>query len=624
MKNKNYLFLFCLGSLLLNTSTSLAENQNDESDLEMFFNEQELVQSTTRSPRPLSQIAENVTIITKKQILAMNAHSVAEVLNRIPGLLVNFNSRDFVPDSGIEIHNSSYEHVLVLVDGARFNKVAAGINFTGAIPVQIIDRIEVIRGAASSTWGSALGGVINIITKDPAAEAPVSGMASGSYGESQSSDLRTELSGTSGRFGYYLYGGKQQSDGILQGHDFDNSTFFAKLTTQLPWQSNLRFAFGYAKPQDSEIYSTALDWQSIKEDRDQYFTLDLEGIISNRLSWSLGYSHLDNELQIQGLTIAGHSDLYKYLYDQRSEEFNSQLVWAPDDHAVVLGIDFQRARETDHDQLAEQVLPTTEEENWAYYLNDTLSFDTLTITPGLRYDRHSISDDILSPSLGITYLLNPDILVRGLIARGFTRPPMNLKSPAYNYYGINSNPDLQQEKTLTYQAGIETSMLYGTHFKAIVFLHETDDTWAFNEDAKYWENEGSITRKGLELEFQTLPWYNLNMEANFTYVYEEAAGQEGDPQYSGNLIFNYDDQQTAAQLSGFYIWYNNYTTAPEVANENGAMTWDFTLTHTLGSYHSIATDLFFNIHNIFSTSQYILDYQPNAPCWAEAGLRLTF
>lgn len=610
--------------VLLLSSPALGENQAEESDLALFFDQQDLVQSATRSPQPLNKIAENVTIITKKQIRTMNAHSVADVLNRLPGLLVGFNSRDFVPDASIQIHNSSYEQVLLLLDGTRFNKMAAGINYTGTIPVQIIERIEVIRGAASSTWGSALGGVINIITKDPAADGPVSGMVSGSYGESRSSDLRAELSGTTGRFGYYLYGSKQQSDGILQGHDYDNSSFFTKWTAKLPWQSNMRLTFGYAKPEDSRIYSTSWDWQYISTDRDYYFSLDLDGYLTSRLSWSLGYSNIDNELQNQNYTLADGSLWSHALYDQRSEEVNSQVVWTPEGHTVVFGIDFQHAEETDHDLVAGHNLPRTEEENWAYYLNDTISLDKFTLTPGLRYDRHSISDEILSPSLGVTYMLSEDLLLRGLIAQGFTRPPMNLKYATYDYDGGLSNPDLQQEKTWSYQAGVETTMLPATHLKATVFLHDTDDMWVYNDDALYYENSGSIVRQGFELEMRTLPWHNLTMEANFTYVYEKPSGQEGAPQYSSNLIFTYDDQRTSAQLSGFYIWYNEYTTSTDIANANGAITWDFTLSHNLGIYHATSIDCFFNIHNLLNTAQYTFDIYPNAPRWAEAGLRLTF
>ncbi len=62
----------------------------------MFWEEKDLfVQSATRNEKPISQVAENMTVITAKDIEDMNAHTVAEVLNRVTGFLVNFQGQDF-------------------------------------------------------------------------------------------------------------------------------------------------------------------------------------------------------------------------------------------------------------------------------------------------------------------------------------------------------------------------------------------------------------------------------------------------------------------------------------------------------------------------------------------------
>jgi len=599
-----------------------ADVKNEE--LNLFFDENELIESTTRYPTFLYQVPENVTIITKEQILAMNAHSLSEVLNRVAGLTVDFNSRDFASDASIQIHNSLYEQVVILLDGRRFNKVAAGINYTATIPVQIIERIEVIRDAASSSWGSALGGVINIITKDPEKNGQLKGMVSGSYGESSSSDLRTELSGTTGRFGYYLSGGQQQSNGIMEGYDYENQYLFTKLTTELPHQTTLTLTAGTSDPDGVEIHSSSWDWHEIKEDKASYLMLDLYSSINEKLSFSLGYSKLDNDLQITDSFISNSTNFSNALYEQLSEEINGQLAWSPDNQTIVLGMDYQQAEQTDHELLTGTVLPTTTEENWAIYLNDTISVNNFTVTPGIRYDNHSISNDIISPSFGVTYFIKPTVLLRALVARGFTRPAMNYILQSYDYYGYNPNPDLKHEKTWTYQTGIETLLMDFFHCKATLFLHDTNDMWAFNEDELTYENKGNIIRKGFELEVRSQPWHNFSVDTNITYVYEDPDDDEGDPFYNGNLTFLYNNNRTSAQLSGHYTWYNKYSLVEGVGNSNGTTIWDCTLTHNLGMHHNISTDFFFNIHNLFNGSQYRLEVYPNAPRWVELGVRLRF
>ncbi|MBA4395604.1 MAG: TonB-dependent receptor, partial [Desulfobacca sp.] len=135
--------------------------------LRLFYKEKDLVVSATRHPKPISQVAENITVVTAKEIEEMNAHTVAEVLNRIPGLFVVFSQGigSFGSTSLLQIQGSEERHVLVQVDGITWNFLNSGAAETNSIPVGIIERIEVIKGPASSAWGSALGGVVNIITK---------------------------------------------------------------------------------------------------------------------------------------------------------------------------------------------------------------------------------------------------------------------------------------------------------------------------------------------------------------------------------------------------------------------------------------------------------------------------
>jgi len=163
LKKGILLFFFAL-AMTSSYQNSAAQSEEEMKILRMFCKGKDLVVSPTRHPKPISRVAENITVVTAREIEEMNAHTVAEVLNRVPGVFVNFN-QDFGAASLIYIQGSEERHVLVLLDGVAWNFLADGHAETNSIPVGIIERIEVIKGPASSAWGSSLGGVINIITR---------------------------------------------------------------------------------------------------------------------------------------------------------------------------------------------------------------------------------------------------------------------------------------------------------------------------------------------------------------------------------------------------------------------------------------------------------------------------
>src|SRR4030043_1906305 len=183
-----------------------AQIEEEMKILRMFYKEEELVVTPTRNLKPISQVAENITIVTAEQIESMNAHTLTDVLNTIPGIQVDIRGGPGSVANAL-IQGSDFRHVLVIIDGVTLNNLSDNFADISAIPVQNIKRIEIIKGPASSSWGSSLGGVINIITKAPAQAKKIEGTLSASYGERNTGDYRAEASGKIDNFGYYVYGG---------------------------------------------------------------------------------------------------------------------------------------------------------------------------------------------------------------------------------------------------------------------------------------------------------------------------------------------------------------------------------------------------------------------------------
>jgi vitamin B12 transporter len=596
--------------------------QAELDQMSMFLEADQLVEVATGSPKPMSQVAENVTIITAAEIEAMNAHTVAEVLNRVTGVIVDGSATDFGSRASIFIQGSDYDHVLVLLDGMRWGYVSYDFPETNTIPVQIIQRIEVIKGPASSTWGSALGGVVNIITKDTGDTARPKGTLSGTYGEHSTSDLRIDGAGMAGPVGYYLYAGHQESDGIRNTRFFDNETFYGKLNLPLPSGMELKGSLGYSQPDYK--YASLYEWDSdfVANDRDFYANLDFTAPLTDSLTLNLAAHHLETTFTDISHVISTGEPFFKQEYEGKASTVNGRLVWNGEAQTLVLGVESEWRKNTDYDLLAPYTAPTLDENLWALFVNDTIRWGQLTLIPGLRYDNLSAADDIVSPSLGLTYRLREDTLLRAGVGRGFRKPLPAVKEgdPYFNII----NPNLESETIWSYQAGVETTRFAFARLKATLFDHQATDVWINDPDTWAWINDGDYERQGIELEALSASFHNFSVNAGG--MYELLKPDQGDDNklYTANLLLQYDDTRWRFQIFGHYVWVVDNEESFAIEPKTGSFLWDAVAGYRFTAPAGVQGEVFAALHNVFSEEQYFQVYFPNAPRWLEAGLRFKF
>jgi len=470
--------------------TAAAQSEAEMQVLRMFYREKDLVVSPTRNPKPISQVAENIAVITAKQIEEMNAHTVAEVLNWVPGLFVNFSQgiESFGSASLIYIQGSEERHVLVLVDDIPWNFLNSGAAETNSIPVGIIDRIEVIKGPASSTWGSSLGGVINIITKPAGTTAGSTGTVSASYGEENTQDYRAEASGNAGPVGYYLFAGKQKSDGLMPSRYFDNHSLYSKFHLPLSKDVDVGFSMGYSEPEIGLGDFPSGDIRQTGVSRNFFTTASLDASLTRKLGLNVSFHRFEQKFDLNnnalGLGLSGPpGELYlDTIYDEETTGGSGRLVWSQGIHTAVLGVDVDRGK-LDQTINAGPLLqamgaPATSTthphiDRWAVYANDTIVIDRWSVTPGIRYDYNSITGSFVSPSLGVTYRLGEDSIARASVARGFTIPPLSWTSGGALF--LDPNLSLEPERVWSYQAGVESAAFRYLWVKATIFRHELEN-----------------------------------------------------------------------------------------------------------------------------------------------------
>jgi vitamin B12 transporter len=605
---------------------------------ELYFSDEPVVEATSHYPKALSRISENVTVITAAEIEAANVHTLDEILNRVAGMFVSFNGQDFGSVSTLHIDGSTsahQHHTLVLLDGVKYNYSSSGTAVTNGIPVAIIERIEVVKGPASSAWGSALGGVINIITKDTGKRRRPDGKVFVSYGEARSSDIRGEAKGSAGKLGYYLYGGKQRSDGLRDNRFFTNENFYGKFRLNLAPQTELQFTAGYSQPEQKYFDYEAIDLGVSGASRDFFTTAIFNGGLSKNLNLTITANAFSRKLQqdynVLGTGLYGPADaqFQDYEWQEDNLSFESRLVRSGETHTTALGLEYNR-NELEQRIVngpfprgiglpAEAVATPAREEQLAIYLNDTFTIARLTVIPGLRYDYHSIVENFLSPSLGFVYQFRADTLFRGSVARGFSAPFLGLIDGGGSMFTA-VNPDLKPEQVWSGQTGVETAALKFCRLKTTVFFHKLRNSWERNA-ANEIVNTGRNDRFGYEIELETIPLQAFSLATNLTSIYENNKNGDNDHLYNFNIILSHDRPAWwRTELFGHYVWWQ----ARESDNGHyNDFLWDLSIAKELRIRDRHAK-IFLTGHNIFNSSQYWSNLLENPGRWFEAGISLPF
>jgi vitamin B12 transporter len=172
----------------------------------------QIVVTATRTPQSLADTLASVTVIDRERIDRLQPASLPELLRGTPGLTFANNGGPGKITT-MSLRGASGSQLLVMVDGVRIGSASAGLAAFQDIPVDQIERIEIVRGPFSSLYGSeALGGVIQIFTRRPGgAFAPHASVALGSF------DTRRAGAGVAGKVGngwYSANAAHERTEGI--------------------------------------------------------------------------------------------------------------------------------------------------------------------------------------------------------------------------------------------------------------------------------------------------------------------------------------------------------------------------------------------------------------------------
>ncbi len=212
---------------------------------------QEVVVTATKSEKNKLDVPASITVVTAEDIQKTKAKSIYDVVSKIPGIFAN--SRNYSDDVRIVVRgvgNRALSYgirgILVLLDGVPVSDI--DVHKSDLVDVNSVERVEIIRGPYSTIYGSqAMGGVINIITKKGKLldkDEKKIRIGYGSYNAQQY--IFSDMGKINNTSSFYIFGGRQSSDGYRNQNKWGDSRFFTKEDFGIDDTSNVTVMYSYS------------------------------------------------------------------------------------------------------------------------------------------------------------------------------------------------------------------------------------------------------------------------------------------------------------------------------------------------------------------------------------------
>jgi vitamin B12 transporter len=535
-----------------------------------------VIVTATKTETPYLSIASSVTVIDSKEILASGKSSVAELLRNVPGLNV-IQQGGLGRLTRVFMRGANSEHTLVIIDGVNVNDPSSpnsAFDF-GTMSTYDIDKIEIVRGAQSTLYGSdAIAGVINIITKN-GSEKP------GYYAsvEGGSNSFYKGILSTSGKHNFISYNisttrlsteGISAANSIYGNSERDNfltNAFTSNVAIDIMPQVKLgvqyKFSYSEAGLDQSDKFGDDPNFNYKTEEQLLKFNAAAElfnGIWKPQFSASITKRFSRSLDEVDNIRPNDFSDNYargnRIKFDLQNNFHLGKI------NLLTIGLESQteKAHTSYHSTSMwgpyESVFPEESMKTLGIYVQNQLNVSNqLFVTGGIRYDDNQKFGNIITYRIAPAYFISSTgTKLKFTYGTGFKAPSL-----FYLFDPMFGNRDLKPEKSTGYDFGFEQFFMGGNFsVGANYFSLKLKNMFGFDANFRT-VNIAEASSKGLEFFFSIKNAEGLNITSSYTY-------NKSKDEYSLSSDFN---QQLLRRpkhqfsISANYIFDENFTAGTE-------------------------------------------------------------
>lgn len=531
MKKRNIHVVTGLGLVqLVLFSTHLSAQTRDTTSLN------EVVVTASRSPKKIADIGKVVKVISQEEIDRSQGRTLPELLNSIVGLTVAGSGSNPGEVQSVYLRGASPANTLILIDGIAVND-ASGISGEyniAAIDMSQIERIEILKGASSTLYGSdAVAGVINIITKKGDQKLAVNALLSaGSY---QTYKIAAGLNGNLNHTQVAINFSNLNSKGFstaqppTSGLAFDKDGFkqmAGGLNLSRFVSNNIKLIAGLQINQnradlDHGAFTDALN-----------YTYDKVALLAH-LGTKISFNKGDLSFILSQNNVKNRFDDYPSLTNNKGNISNAEVVFNQQftpSIGITSGADYKYS--TTKQVYDDPSYPSKlNAKNHIVSLYNSLFLKAgkfFRMELGGRYNHHSQYGD------NFTYTFNPSVLIADQF-KFYINVSSAYRVPSlYQLYSEYGNIHLKPEISENYETGIEGSFLRDKiTYTASIFKRNIKDVIDFGEitPTTYgYINQNKQRDKGLELEIGFKPTHKMNLDIFYAFVDGKTQLSESTPQ----------------------------------------------------------------------------------------------